>query len=81
MDPVDKGDLVVAAQYFPMVRHLCPKCGGCGTMEIPHGEVQCNVCEPSAVDGFGTGYVLRDMHPREEHHYLMHLLRTKYVLR
>lgn len=75
-------DLYIAAQYFPQVRVTCEKCMGSGTNEIPHGTVPCRVCpEDPNIEDIGLGYTLRDMDAREEHYYIMHLLRTKYQIR
>lgn len=67
---VTEVDLGKAAAEFPLVECACPTCAGStlATHEV------CHECD-------GVGYYLREMDSREEHYYIMHLLKTSYQLR
>jgi hypothetical protein len=66
----------------PPVKEQCPGCKGCGTIEIPHGEINCPNCgNPDDTGTIGSGYTLRQMTSREEHFYILFLLETRYQLR
>lgn len=70
MKYVHAEDLQAAAEKFPEVVETCSVCDGDRFI----GGEECVGCE-------GDGIFTRPMEPREEHHYLMHLLTTKYVMR
>jgi len=82
IEPVADTDLAAAFALFPPVKEQCPGCKGCGTIEIPHGQIQCPNCPPDPeIEDMGWGFVLREMTSREEHAYILHLLTTRYQLR
>lgn len=77
LDPVTEETLGAAAAEFPLVKCVCPTCEG--TCEVsdfyePSERIACHECG-------GVGYYLREMDAREEHYYIMHLLKTRYQLR
>lgn len=67
--------LAAAMASFPPVREQCPGCKGVTTIEIPHGEIDCPNCTLEGSETGGTGYVLREMDAREEHAYLLILMK------
>ena len=60
----------IGEEAFPAVNKRCPKCGGQGYMyESVHGvKERCDLCR-------GMGVIVRDMTAREEHFWIIHLLK------
>ncbi len=73
MRPVRLEDLAIGAAHFPPIIRTCESCDGAGKIilgqhpDLPIDEVhECGECQ--------NGIILREMDPREEHWYLMHLI-------
>lgn len=75
-EPVNERVLGAAAAEFPPVECECPTCEGEETVMHPEHNhpVVCHECE-------GRGVFYREMDAREEHYYIMHLLKTRYQFR
>lgn len=76
---VKDAELAAAAAMFPAVAEHCNACNGEGKLVVGMNmqtdpptarHHKCGRCE-------GTGFTLREMTKREEHHYLMILLQEK----
>ena len=80
---VREQDLAKAAADFPPVQAVCETCKGEKKVPNPAYEgkvtlvdhvIPCPTCE-------GRGFYLREMDSREEHYFLMLLLKTRYQMR
>ena len=75
-DMVTEAELGAAAAQFPTVKCVCPTCDGEQTVRDDFLKTKhpCHECE-------GLGFFTREMDSREEHYYILHLLKTRYQLR